>query len=106
RFSKHPRRLPATFGVRAVQHWLKSVDTRPSESFTRNIQPDAVPPKLRFRKSETAALMEDSTMMQALTMRQRAHVASTQFMHVVRDLLALVGVFATVFLLGRAIHLP
>jgi hypothetical protein len=50
--------------------------------------------------------MEDRIMMQSLTMKQRAHVASTQFMHVVRDLLALVGVFATVFLLGRAIHLP
>jgi hypothetical protein len=50
--------------------------------------------------------MEDSTMMESLTIAQRAQVASAQVMHVVRDMLALVGVFATVFLLGRAVHLP
>ena len=45
-------------------------------------------------------------MMESLTIAQRAQLASAQVMHIVRDMLALVGVFATVFILGRAIYLP
>src|ERR1700689_3647191 len=50
--------------------------------------------------------MEDSIMTESLTIAQRAQVVSAQVMHVLRDMLALIGVFATVFLLGRAIYLP
>lgn len=45
-------------------------------------------------------------MIESLSLAQRAQLASAQVMHVVRDMLALIGVFATVFLLGRAIILP
>ena len=45
-------------------------------------------------------------MNQALTIGTRAQIASIQFMHLLRDFLALVGVFATVFFIGRALYLP
>jgi soluble lytic murein transglycosylase-like protein len=50
--------------------------------------------------------MEDSNMMESITIARRAQLASAQVMHIARDVLALVGVFAMVFILGRAIYLP
>ncbi len=45
-------------------------------------------------------------MMESLTISQRAQLASSHAMHILRDMLALIGVFATVFLLGRAVYQP
>jgi soluble lytic murein transglycosylase-like protein len=45
-------------------------------------------------------------MMESLQIANRAQYASIQVMHALRDVLALVGVFATVFLIGRALYLP
>jgi soluble lytic murein transglycosylase-like protein len=44
--------------------------------------------------------------MESLRIAGRAQYASIQVMHALRDVLALVGVFATVFLIGRALYLP
>src|SRR5471030_3534709 len=47
-----------------------------------------------------------SNMSESIQLTNRAQYASVQVMHALRDMLALVGVFATVFLIGRALYLP
>jgi soluble lytic murein transglycosylase-like protein len=45
-------------------------------------------------------------MSEALRLSSKAQYASVQVMHAIRDVLALVGVFATVFLIARALYVP
>jgi hypothetical protein len=45
-------------------------------------------------------------MSETLRIANKAQFASVQVIHAVRDILALVGVFATVFLIGRALYVP
>lgn len=45
-------------------------------------------------------------MSESIQITNRAQYASAQVMNALRDVLALVGVFATVFLIGRALYLP